>query len=179
MNTPAILNTVLKFNILLIGPPGVGKSTFATYFTRDFDENVTSGSMIWYIHCIIPYGIHETEITLTIMEDTCIPKDYSNIHGVIVMYDISDQNSYINMKPIVDILNNINMPVVVTGNKLDKVLNGVSDGVVNRILLDGEIYENTTIIKISTRYGENLEKVIVSLLQKIILPDVCKLEFPI
>ena len=124
-----IINTVYQLKIILLGNSGVGKtSVLQRYMNKDFDETVK---------CTINSECHNKTIIIDSSNtakiniwDTCglekyksLTKQYFiNTHGVILMYDVCNEESFKDLNKWLDEFKkntDKEVSVVLVGNKID------------------------------------------------------------
>ena len=114
------------FKLLIIGENGVGKKNLLLRFADDsFTENHLTGLEMKKKKINIENKLIELEIwSPEVKECFSIPKKhYQQAHGIILVYDVNDVNSFKNIKNWINqiIINaKTNVKRVLVGNKCDK-----------------------------------------------------------
>jgi Ras-related protein Rab-1A len=117
------------FKILLLGDSGVGKSSLLIrYIDDNYDEHVNATIGVDYRIKIL--NLHDKNIKLQLWDTSGQEKFksitkayYRGTHGVIVLYETSDRNSFNNVKTWIDEIREISeiedIPIILVGNKID------------------------------------------------------------
>lgn len=161
-----------NFKVILIGDGGVGKTSLIRRYvfeTFDADYRATIGSNLF----VKEIKIKDNEVKLTIWDIAGQQKwevmrsvYYLGAHGVIAVYDVTDENSYKNLlTKWVNELKILKTPykTIAIGNKVD-----LDDG---NFAKDEELIDklmSVEHVKTSAKDGSNVEKAFVELAKSLI-----------
>ena len=123
---------IMEFKIVLIGSASVGKTSIFNkfingYFSQNYKSTITVEFKIKYMK------LDNNLFVKLILWDTCgaeifraVTKQYyKNAHAIILVFDLTDQNSFNDLKNIWlnDVKNygDINTQILIVGNKLDLI----------------------------------------------------------
>jgi len=99
----------ITYNIAIIGDINVGKSTFIE--RRNHNDNIIN----------IPERNVDLKIYKCYSTDNKLLEDV-NIHGIIFMFDLTDESSFKSIKGHLDLLRmSFNTPKIICGNKCDLI----------------------------------------------------------
>ena len=124
---------VKNFNVLIVGDRGVGKTSLVQQFSKNkFSENIIEHPDIFQTSCQVI--VNEQLILLTVREgpDTgefrnVIRRYYEDIHGVVLVYDMCNRNTFSNAQKWIQTINGmVNAPFIpkfMVGNKSDHIPN--------------------------------------------------------
>ena len=120
---------VKYFNLIIIGDTGVGKTSLVQQFSKNrfFEERIEHDEIF---HTVCPAMVNNQFILLNVREgpDTdnfrsVISRYYEDIHGVILVYDVCNRNSFANagrwITSINEMVNAPYIPKLMVGNKSD------------------------------------------------------------
>ena len=163
--------------ILIIGDSTVGKTNFVYKFSEDkFSENYFASTGIELKTTSIQIDGKSIKIQLW---DTAGQEKYramtKNLYlksqGIIILFDITNETSFINLKNWMSQIKEScgeDIPILLVGNKIDledkRVIN-------KERAMEYANNENIEYIEVSSKTGENINKALTSLLQKILKRD--------
>ena len=158
--------------VLLVGSPGVGKSCLLSRFC-DNEYEITSMITIGVDFKIKTLPVRGKHVCLQIW-DTSGNKRYRSItksyyrasHGAIVVYDITDRNSFSRVDTWVDEIRALadNITIILVGSKSDRELNRVvsrAEGEAKSKEIGCDFYE------CSSKLGHNVDEIFTQLTGKI------------
>ena len=118
---------ILIIKILIVGDPGVGKSNFIYRYTKD-KFSVNKLSTVGFESNIKEIEITEKKVIVQLWDSAgqekykSITKNlFTRVQGIIILYDITNKNSFINIQNWVKLIKETNdsIPYVLAGNKCD------------------------------------------------------------
>ena len=160
--------------ILIIGDSTVGKTNFVYKFSEDkFSENYFASTGIELKTTSIQIDGKSIKIQLW---DTAgqekfraMTKNlYLKSQGIIILFDITNETSFINLKNWMSQIKEScgeDIPILLVGNKIDLEDNRVIN---KERAMEYANNENIEYIEVSSKTGENINKALTSLLQKIL-----------
>ena len=160
--------------ILIIGDSTVGKTNFVYKFSEDkFSENYFASTGIELKTTSIQIDGKSIKIQLW---DTAgqekyramIKNLYLKSQGIIILFDITNETSFINLKNWMSQIKEScgeDIPILLVGNKIDLEDNRVIN---KERAMEYANNENIEYIEVSSKTGENINKALTSLLQKIL-----------
>ena len=160
--------------ILIIGDSTVGKTNFVYKFSEDkFSENYFASTGIELKTTSIQIDGKSIKIQLW---DTAGQEKYramtKNLYlksqGIIILFDITNETSFINLKNWMSQIKEScgeDIPILLVGNKIDLEDNRVIN---KERAMEYANNENIEYIEVSSKTGENINKALTSLLQKIL-----------
>ena len=160
--------------ILIIGDSTVGKTNFVYKFSEDkFSENYFATTGIELKTSSIQIDGKSIKIQLW---DTAGQEKYramtKNLYlksqGIIILFDITNETSFINLKNWMSQIKEScgeDIPILLVGNKIDLEDNRVIN---KERAMEYANNENIEYIEVSSKTGENINKALTSLLQKIL-----------
>ena len=163
--------------ILIIGDSTVGKTNFVYKFSEDkFSENYFASTGIELKTTSIQIDGKSIKIQLW---DTAGQEKYramtKNLYlksqGIIILFDITNETSFINLKNWMSQIKEScgeDIPILLVGNKIDLEDNRVIN---KERAMEYANNENIEYIEVSSKTGENINKALTSLLQKILKRD--------
>ena len=163
--------------ILIIGDSTVGKTNFVYKFSEDkFRENYFASTGIELKTTSIQIDGKSIKIQLW---DTAgqekyramIKNLYLKSQGIIILFDITNETSFINLKNWMSQIKEScgeDIPILLVGNKIDLEDNRVIN---KERAMEYANNENIEYIEVSSKTGENINKALTSLLQKILKRD--------
>ena len=163
--------------ILIIGDSTVGKTNFVYKFSEDkFRENYFASTGIELKTTSIQIDGKSIKIQLW---DTAGQEKYramtKNLYlksqGIIILFDITNETSFINLKNWMSQIKEScgeDIPILLVGNKIDLEDNRVIN---KERAMEYANNENIEYIEVSSKTGENINKALTSLLQKILKRD--------
>ena len=163
--------------ILIIGDSTVGKTNFVYKFSEDkFSENYFASTGIELKTTSIQIDGKSIKIQLW---DTAgqekfraMTKNlYLKSQGIIILFDITNETSFINLKNWMSQIKEScgeDIPILLVGNKIDLEDNRVIN---KERAMEYANNENIEYIEVSSKTGENINKALTSLLQKILKRD--------
>lgn len=165
-----------RAKIIILGDSGVGKTSFV--------RRIGTGH---FIHQYIPtlglelsplsFHTNKGKIVLNAWDISGrknLEKDYlQGAEGVLIMYDVSDKSTYDNLEYWYSLVKDLNVPIVVCGNKVD---------VKNRQVLPRDITfhreKGVRYYDISTKSNYNYDKPFLYLMRKIFGEETDLVELP-
>jgi GTP-binding nuclear protein Ran len=161
------------YRLAIIGEKGVGKSNFLRrYFTGEYcKDNValsenTLSDVFHTSHGIINIQITEVHDNLPI-----------GLDGVIIMFDVHNQQSFDTLPDLVDMAKQVTNNVVLCGNKVDLKNRVVTWKKINKTKMNGRPFD-LQYYEYSCRSNYNFDKPVVYLLQHIYNDSFCLTEQP-
>ena len=163
--------------ILIIGDSTVGKTNFVYKFSEDkFRENYFASTGIELKTTSIQIDGKSIKIQLW---DTAgqekyramIKNLYLKSQGIIILFDITNETSFINLKNWMSQIKEScgeDILILLVGNKIDLEDNRVIN---KERAMEYANNENIEYIEVSSKTGENINKALTSLLQKILKRD--------
>lgn len=162
------------FKILIIGDPGVGKTQFLYRFTEDTYIDPTKASINYKDFRIKCINHLEKKIKLQIWDST--PENcksmayYKGARGIILMYDIANQNSF---KNIPNWIKQIEYKYKYFPKEVSKVLVGNNCDTPDRVVSEEEGEKlakkfNLQFFETSVKTNQNVSEVFYSLVDDII-----------
>ena len=160
--------------ILIIGDSTVGKTNFVYKFSEDkFSENYFASTGIELKTTSIQIDGKSIKIQLwdTVGQEkyrTMIKNLYLKSQGIIILFDITNETSFINLKNWMSQIKEScgeDIPILLVGNKIDLEDNRVIN---KERAMEYANNENIEYIEVSSKTGENINKALTSLLQKIL-----------
>jgi len=163
--------------ILIIGDSTVGKTNFVYKLSEDkFSENYFASTGIELKTTSIQIDGKSIKIQLW---DTAgqekyramIKNLYLKSQGIIILFDITNETSFINLKNWMSQIKEScgeDIPILLVGNKIDLEDNRVIN---KERAMEYANNENIEYIEVSSKTGENINKALTSLLQKILKRD--------
>ena len=163
--------------ILIIGDSTVGKTNFVYKLSEDkFSENYFASTGIELKTTSIQIDGKSIKIQLW---DTAgqekfraMTKNlYLKSQGIIILFDITNETSFINLKNWMSQIKEScgeDIPILLVGNKIDLEDNRVIN---KERAMEYANNENIEYIEVSSKTGENINKALTSLLQKILKRD--------
>lgn len=160
--TPQHYDKILK--IALIGDPKVGKTIFLKKYLEDIfddDYNSTVGSDTKNFCCLYKDKNIKFQICDIAGKEKYKPSlstFYKGINGIIVMFDVNDINSFLNIEYWFKEANKYKMqdvPIIFVGNKSDIANNKITEEIANEFAENLNCYYT----KISVKKNENLDSV--------------------
>ena len=160
--------------ILIIGDSTVGKTNFVYKFSEDkFSENYFASTGIELKTTSIQIDGKSIKIQLW---DTAGQEKYramtKNLYlksqAIIILFDITNETSFINLKNWMSQIKEScgeDIPILLVGNKTDLEDNRVIN---KERAMEYANNENIEYIEVSSKTGENINKALTSLLQKIL-----------
>ena len=160
--------------ILIIGDSTVGKTNFVYKFSEDkFSENYFASTGIELKTTSIQIDGKSIKIQLW---DTAGQEKYramtKNLYlksqGIIILFDITNETTFINLKNWMSQIKEScgeDIPILLVGNKIDLEDNRVIN---KERAMEYANNENIEYIEVSSKTGENINKALTSLLQKIL-----------
>jgi len=157
------------FKITIIGDGGVGKSKILLRFADNiFDESYIA--TIGVDFKLKTIEIFEKTIKLQMWDTagqerfrTITNSYYRGSHGIIIVYDVTDQESFNNVKRWVDYAKNSSSEktkILIAGNKMDLI----SRKVVDTNIAKNFAQENGTLfIELSAKNGTNVDKIFLDM----------------
>ena len=169
------LNTDYLVKIIIVGDTNVGKTSILKKFIHnrfEFQFDTTIGVDFEQEMMSINdknFNIHIWDTAGSERYKSITKSYYNNAHGVIIVFDITNYDSFNN---VIDWFNDINklciknIPIILVGNK--------SDLEEKRRVSHKEIVELTTklninYIEVSAKRGKNIEKIFKNLIKKVSL----------
>jgi len=167
-----------RAKIIILGDSGVGKSSFVHrlgtgHFTHQYIP--TLGLEL----SPLPFHTNKGRIVLDVWDISGrfkenLEKDYlQGAKGILIMYDVSDRTTYNNLEYWYSLVKDLNVPIVVCGNKVD---------VRNREVRPRDITfhreKGVHYYDISSRSNYNYEKPFLYLMRKIFGEDTNMEELP-
>ena len=166
------MNEDITFKILILGEVAVGKTSFLYRYVEEYfpEEYIATIGVDFKTKKIKK---NDTQIELQIW-DTCgqerfrsLTKSFLNgADGIIFMYDISNKDSFTNIKRWINETENLSdgFKKIIVGNKKDLPTRAVSIDTVNKLYNN----KNITGMEASAKTGENVKEVFDSLINLII-----------
>ena len=160
--------------ILIIGDSTVGKTNFVYKFSEDkFSENYFASTGIELKTTSIQIDGKSIKIQLwdTVGQEkyrAMIKNLYLKSQGIIILFDITNETSFINLKNWMSQIKEScgeDIPILLVGNKIDLEDNRVIN---KERAMEYANNENIEYIEVSSKTGENINKALTSLLQKIL-----------
>ena len=163
---------IITFKILILGEVAVGKTSFLYRYVEEYfpEEYIATIGVDFKTKKIKK---NDTQIELQIW-DTCgqerfrsLTKSFLNgADGIIFMYDISNKDSFINIKRWINETENLSdeFKKIIVGNKKDLPTRAVSIDTVNKLYNN----KNITGMEASAKTGENVKEVFDSLINLIV-----------
>ena len=160
--------------ILIIGDSTVGKTNFVYKFSEDkFSENYFATTGIELKTSSIQIDGKSIKIQLwdTVGQEkyrAMIKNLYLKSQGIIILFDITNETSFINLKNWMSQIKEScgeDIPILLVGNKIDLEDNRVIN---KERAMEYANNENIEYIEVSSKTGENINKALTSLLQKIL-----------
>ncbi len=162
------------FKILLLGDSGVGKSSILNKYV----DNIFSDSFISTIGVdfkISNKTIKNTKVKLQIWDTagqerfkTIVSSYYRGAHGIIMVYDITDINSFENVKHWMSEINrhcNNNIQILLVGNKSDLYRHRQVN---HSDATNFAKFHNIQFIETSAKTSENIENCFTKIIENII-----------
>jgi small GTP-binding protein len=161
------------FKIIAVGDGTSGKTSIIRRYVHE-EFNAKYIKTIGVSHALKRFLINDIEVTMAIWDtggqelfDAIRPQYYRGAHGVLVIYDVTNKQSFNNLdKWLSELDNNCgNIPKIIIGNKID-----LTD---ERVILfeTGESYaqrKNVTYYETSAKTGENVIDVMEALAKSIL-----------
>ena len=166
------MNEDITFKILILGEVAVGKTSFLYRYVEEYfpEEYIATIGVDFKTKKIKK---NDTQIELQIW-DTCgqerfrsLTKSFLNgADGIIFMYDISNKDSFTNIKRWINETENLSdeFKKIIVGNKKDLPTRAVSIETVNKLYNN----KNITGMEASAKTGENVKEVFDSLINLIV-----------
>ena len=160
--------------ILIVGDSTVGKTNFVYKFSEDkFSENYFASTGIELKTTSIQIDGKSIKIQLwdTVGQEkyrAMIKNLYLKSQGIIILFDITNETSFINLKNWMSQIKEScgeDIPILLVGNKIDLEDNRVIN---KERAMEYANNENIEYIEVSSKTGENINKALTSLLQKIL-----------
>ena len=160
--------------ILIVGDSTVGKTNFIKkYVENKFNESYFASTGIDLITTSIKIEGKSFKIQIW---DTAGQEKYramtKNLYlksqGIIILFDITNETSFINLKNWMSQIKESrgeDIPILLVGNKIDLEDNRVIN---KERAMEYANNENIEYIEVSSKTGENINKALTSLLQKIL-----------
>ncbi|KAN0035373.1 hypothetical protein ACTA71_004639 [Dictyostelium dimigraforme] len=153
------------FKILLVGDGNVGKSAMMERFVSDKwnDTYITTRDQIHkekYIY------LNENTIKLQIWDIERLKMVYRGAQGIMVVYDCTDQNSFINIRRWLSDIERYaceNVNILLVGNKIDLNDQKVVSNEDVKLFIEDLNFFNLNFIEVSAKINLNIEQCFVSL----------------
>jgi len=171
-----ISNIELKYNILVIGDRGVGKtSLLSKYFDDQFDDSYESTMSIDLKTQKIRMDdnrlcqLHIWDYSGALLEvrfKTVTIHYYRGAHGIIIVYDVNERNTFTNverwMKDIKE-FSKETVAIILVGNKIDLINRQVTFDEGKQLALS----HNIPFIEVSAKNRTNLDEPFLSIIKNL------------
>jgi small GTP-binding protein len=161
------------FKLLLIGDSGVGKSCLMARFAKeDYSDayNGTIGIDFWTKTIQLDGKTVKLQIWDTAGQErfrTITSNYYRGAHGIIVVYDVTDQESFNNVKQWlqeIDRYGDEKVNILLVGNKCDRTSDKVVDNTAAKEYAD---QLGIPFLEASAKNATNVEKIFVTMAVKV------------